>query len=1134
MDLHIQVRKILSKIVQPPEIQKTYSPLPYQVVLSIINSFTDEPLPSLGCEWQIRFDAHGIKTRVHYSRELFNHKSVEMFIGVFARVLKAFTLDTSMHIDQLPLCTSSDLHEINKWNHTHRKLPETASIGELFKQIARQQGTDLAIVNSDGSLPLTFSELDHWSDALAQWLIHKGYGGEQETIIGVWQTRSSLLVVSFLACLKAGCVYMPIEMTLPKERMRYMLTDTLCPMVLMNGYTHDFPCADVVDYTDLAEDEMQSLMEAGPALNGPTLPMLTSNRLSHVIFTSGSTGLPKAVMIQHSCLLNFISTEYKPITRSDRTAVMLNIAFDVSSGEIWYPLTHGATLVCYVHTPASPVDIHDIASFLTREKITSFAVSTAVFKLLVDANFFQNSLPLLRSVDLVGEAAYLEFVQPVLLARPDLAVYNCYGPSESTIYATTFQVPADYCRTHIAIGRPMANIGAYVVDEALQPVPRGVSGELLLTGSGLARGYLNRPELTAEKFIHLETSHPFGPNRAYRTGDIVRWTAEDGLVFIHRKEDGQVKIRGQRLELGEIEQVMKQHPDVICAAAALVKVHSSDRIVTYAVLKSKNAESADEQVLDLWDDHFNNEDSPYHSLHAENGGQRVVQWYSMFDAQPIPSSEMVQWLDDTIDQIAPAHDDRVLEVGVGSGMIALQIAPGVQSFVGTDLSTPSLKTLEAQLSFNGLLSKVSLFTTPAHDLGAVAEKYSFSLIILNSVLQYFPSGEYLAQVLAKMVELIDSSGRIFVGDVRSYSLIPCHDLERALANLEGDASSAEIQSTLSLYAEGQTELLVDPAFFFNIKRRLPKVAHVEIKPKLMSAQNELSRYRYNVVLHVNKQPRLSRASTWFDCASPEWTTEDLVLRLSSSREDTVGALAIPIASIRRIREVLDSCGNESILKRSVDDIRHEIADDPLAKYSTAADIVQIAKKEGWNVVLDYTLQHGPTTSFRAIFERMGTSKDDTIIGDFPDVSFHGPSHNTPSNTSTTVVNTDVVSIEKFLRERLPAYMVPSQIISVAELPLTRSGKIDRKLLASSDFLAQHDSDIGHVSHAIQGPSTIYQREVLELFSRALNRPSETIDITDSLFALGGHSLMATLLVSAIRREMGVSLSMTDFYREPSV
>ncbi|KAJ3915923.1 hypothetical protein F5877DRAFT_47656, partial [Lentinula edodes] len=1087
----------------------------------------------LGCEWQIRFDAQGIETRIHYSQELFDHKSVEMFLGVFARVLKAFTLQTSMHINQLPLCTPSDLHEINRWNHTHKKLPETASIGGLFKQIARQQSTDLAIVNSDGSLPLTFRELDRWSDALAQWLIGKGYGGEQETVIGVWQTRSTLLVVSFLACLKAGCVYMPIEMTLPKERIRYMLTDTLCPMVLMNGYTHDFPCADVVDYTDLAKNEMRDLMQAGPTSNGPTLPMLTSNRLSHVIFTSGSTGLPKAVMIQHSCLLNFVSTEYKPITRRDRTAVMLNIAFDVSSGEIWYPLTHGATLVCYVHTPASPVDIHDMASFLTREKITSFAVSTAVFKLLVDADTLQKSLPLLRSVDLVGEAAYLEFIQPVLLARPDLAVYNCYGPSESTIYATTFQVPADYRRTHIAIGRPMANIGAYVVDEALQPVPRGVCGELLLTGSGLARGYLNRPELTTQKFIHLETSHPFGPNRAYRTGDIVRWTAEDKLVFLHRKEDGQVKIRGQRLELGEIEQVLKQHPNVMSAAAALVKVHNSDHVVAYAVLKSKNDEGADGRILDLWDDHFNNEDSTYHSLHAENGGQRVVQWYSMFDAQPIPSYDMVQWLDDTIDQIAPAHDDRVLEVGVGSGMIALQIAPRVQSFVGTDLSTPSLKTLAAQLSSNGLSSKVSLFATPAHDLGAVAEKYSFSLIILNSVLQYFPSGEYLAQVLAKMVELIDSSGRIFVGDVRSYSLIPLHDLERALANLEGDVTATEIQSNLSHYTEGQTELLVDPAFFFDIERRLPKVVHVEIKPKLMSVQNELSRYRYNVVLHVNKQPRLSRASTWFDCASPEWTTEDLRMQLHSSRDDTVGALAIPVASIRRIREVLDSCGN-LISKRSVNEIRQEIAEDPSAKCSTTADIDRIAKEEGWNVVFDYTLQHSPTTSFRAIFKRKSTSKDETIVGDFPDVAFHGPSHNTPSNSMTTVATTNVVSMENFLRERLPAYMVPSQIIRVAELPLTRSGKIDRASLASSDFLAQYESDIGHVSHAIQGPSTIYQRKVLALFSRALNRPSETIDIRDSLFALGGHSLMATLVVSAVRRELGISLSMTDFYREPSV
>ncbi|KAJ4469290.1 hypothetical protein J3R30DRAFT_3304252, partial [Lentinula aciculospora] len=1068
------------------------------------------------------YGAHGIETRVHYAQELFDRKSVLMFVSIFSRVLKAFASSSTMHIDQLPLYTSDDLSEIKKWNSATRNPFKPTSIGELFRRTAKRQSADLAVINSDGSLPLTFKELDDWSDALAQCLINNGYGGVKETVIGVWQTRSTLLVVSLLACLKAGCAYMPIEMTLPKERIRYMLTDTCCDMVLINGYAKDFPCADITNYIDLGASEMQNLLRVGPSLNGPSPPTLTSERLSHVIFTSGSTGLPKAVMIQHSCLLNFVNTEYKPITNRDRTAVMLNIAFDVSSGEIWYPLIHGSTLVCYMHTPTSPVDIHDIASFLNREKITSFAVSTAVFKLLVDASFFEKSLPLLRSVDLVGEAAYLEFMQPVLHARPDLAVYNCYGPSESTIYATTFQVPADYRRAHIAIGRPMANIGAYIVDVALQPVPRGVCGELLLTGDSLARGYLNRPELTAEKFIHLESSHPFGPNRAYHTGDIVRWTAADELVFLHRKEDGQVKLRGQRLELGEIEQIIKRHPDVISAAAALIKMHNNDHVVAYIVLKSKNDRNAEERVLDLWDSHFNNEDSTYHSLHEENGGQRVVRWYSMFDARPIPSSEMVQWLDDTIDQIAPAPDDKVLEVGVGSGMVALKIAHCVQSFVGTDLSTPSLKSLEARLTSEGLSSTVSLFTAPAHELDIVTGR-SFSLVILNSVLQYFPSAEYLTQVIEKMVGLIESGGRIFIGDVRSYSLISLHDLERSLATLQENATSVEIQASLTRYAEGQTELLVDPAFFFEIKRRMPEVVHVEIKPKLMLAQNELSRYRYNVILHVNQQPGLSKASTWFDCSSPEWTAEELRAQLRSSKEDTIGALAIPVTSLQRIREVL-GYSVDLTSNRTANDMRSAIAEYPLTKFSMPAYIMQMAEQEGWRVVLDYTLQHGPNASLRAIFERMNGHNDSPIVGDFPNVFFDGTSHNTPSNISTDL-GRDTVSIEEFLLERLPTYMVPSRLVSVAELPLTRSGKIDRKMLASAEFLTKHDSDVDHLSHA---------REVLALFSRALNRTSETVDIRESLFALGGHSLMATLVVSAIRRELGVNLSMSDFYREPTV
>lgn len=162
----------------------------------------------LGCEWQLVCDANGIRARVHYSHDIFNRSSVKMFIGIFSRVLESFSSNPSTPIQRLPLCLSRDVDEIREWNDTYKQALSHSSIPGLFRQTAKGQVDDLAVVNDDRSLSLTFGELDHWSDALAQWLMSKGYGADKETIIGVWQTRSVIFVVSLLGCLKAGCAYM--------------------------------------------------------------------------------------------------------------------------------------------------------------------------------------------------------------------------------------------------------------------------------------------------------------------------------------------------------------------------------------------------------------------------------------------------------------------------------------------------------------------------------------------------------------------------------------------------------------------------------------------------------------------------------------------------------------------------------------------------------------------------------------------------------------------------------------------------------------------------------------------------------------------------------------------------------------
>lgn len=390
-------------------------------------------------------------------------------------------------------------------------------------------------------------------------------------------------------------------MSLPPERIRGMLTASRSPLVLGYG-PHQFPCDDAVRYVNLATLDMQHLHETIPASAISALPSVPPDRLSSVVFTSGSTGVPKVIMIQHSCLRNLLLSDYKPIHQGDRTAMMLSIAFDVSSGEIWYPLARGATIVVYMQEPGSPFDVDNLSSFLENNGINQMNAPVAIMKALVEAKFFERPLPSLRSLAMGGEPLFLASLRPVTLAKPNLILSNNYGPSESTVDATFFTIPPGYNRANVVIGNPMANIGAYVVDEYLNPVPRGVCGELLLTGKSLARGYLNREELTAQSFIQLGNQHCLGPLRAYRTGDLVRQTASGELEFVRRANTGQVKLRGHRIELGEVERAIEQHPLVSSVVVVVCRFEEGDeRLVAYVTSRACREE---DEIADIVKTHL--------------------------------------------------------------------------------------------------------------------------------------------------------------------------------------------------------------------------------------------------------------------------------------------------------------------------------------------------------------------------------------------------------------------------------------------------------------------------------------------------------------------------------------------------
>lgn len=716
---------------------------------------------------------------------------------------------------------------------------------------------------------------------------------------------------------------------------------------------------------------------------------------------------------------------------------------------------------------------------LTYTGVERINITPSVLGALLDSesNWLERSS--LRNITLGGEQLAPTQITEVLRRLPLLEISSSYGPAEASVRSTYYVLDNATIEDRLAripIGQALPNTEVYVVDEDNLPVPAGVIGEIIVSGIHLARGYLNRPDLTAERFSHTSPGSPLGSLRFYRTGDAGYWTVDGRLQFIGRL-DNQLKIRGQRLEAGEVEAALENHSTVASSAVVVVPTPQGDQLIAYAQL-NPGVSANEEGVVSLWEDRYDEED-PYGELDDNVAGHDFARWVSMFTGEPIPVEEMQEWLDDTITQLGPSSSDRVLELGVGTGKIALNIIDRVASFVGTDISSVCIRFLEEQIERRELSHTLSVFQGAAHEFEVLPPNSNFSLAIINSVAQYFPSAQYLTQVIAKLVDIVPQ-GRVFVGDVRSFPLIHCHDLERALAMLDAESSLLDVRETLRNYAAAQAELLLDPTFFLGLRDKFPQITHVEIKPKSMGARNELSRYRYNVTLHVGTRPQLSVPAAWIDCNNVTLPVSFIRRQLQQTTHAVLGAVNISIEDVRAIQSLYDAIHSpHSTGLQTVADVREKLYRDLSEVQTTPASLVQMAKEEGWGVVLDCAIQGGVQTSARAVFVRDPGSLSSALVGDFPSYTSSAPLHNALSvgNIDTSAI---FRTIDEHLRRSLPSYMIPSRIIQVEALPLNRSGKLDRKLLSSPEYLKAHDTvtqtqDIGTMYVLILSISLLHPR-----------------------------------------------------------
>lgn len=542
---------------------------------------------------------------MEFNAEVFDSDTVERFVAQWRTLLDAAMADPSLVVGQLPLLSVAErLVLLDTWGTSVGSIissPTSSSsnrstgalggqrIHNLFAQQVLRSPHALAVRCGDQTL--SFAALDERSDVLAQCL--NAMGIEAGDVVGIAVQRSVDMVVALLGVLKAGAAYLPLDPGFPPDRLSFMVADAGVRVVLVS----DSALSDRVDVSSLTLLDVvaswSDITRLAAAWVKPPEPVdhRGADALAYVIYTSGSTGVPKGVEIGHAAVVNFlISMRNQPgLHPGDVLLAVTTLSFDISVLELFLPLVSGAQLVV-----ASNDDVGDgarLVDLIQSSGTTVMQATPTTWSMLVASGWSGGAG--LRAL-CGGEAMSMELAER-LLSRC-ASVWNMFGPTETTIWSTTFEVTVQSLagRTVVPIGRPIANTVCRILDPAGSPVPVGVAGELWIGGSGVAWGYHGRPDLTAARFV----PDPFGPGRLYRTGDRARWCPDANVEFLGRL-DTQVKVRGHRIELGEVESGLRLHPAVRDAVVVAEGADASARLIAY-VIAADSEDVASASVLRAW------------------------------------------------------------------------------------------------------------------------------------------------------------------------------------------------------------------------------------------------------------------------------------------------------------------------------------------------------------------------------------------------------------------------------------------------------------------------------------------------------------------------------------------------------
>jgi len=1014
----------------------------------------------------------GIWAHLEYSTDLFGEGTIAKMEGHFRTLLEGIAADPDRQLSELPLMSESELQQVLvDWNDTETEYPRGMCLHQLFEAQAGRTPDNVALVFQQEQL--TYEALNRQANQLAHYLQSLGVG--PETLVAICAERSPQMIIGLLGILKAGGAYLPLDPSYPRERLRFILEDAqpgilLTQKRLIERIPNRPPKCFLFDAN---WNRVVCCSETNPVSG------VVPRNLAYVIYTSGSTGKPKGVMVHSQAVCNHLLWMQAafPLTEADRVLLKYSFNFDASICEIFGPLIVGARLI--ITEPAGHWDISRFIQLLMEQQITVLDVVPSMLQALLEERRF-SACHSLRQVTSGGEPLSVE-LRDRFFSQMDAQLNNVYGPTEATIGATSWTCQPGDSRQCVPIGRPIANTQIYLLDSHLNPVPVGVPGELCIGGDGVARGYLNRPELTSEKFIPSPFSNQ-PEARLYKTGDLARYLPEAGgsIEYLGRI-DGQVKVRGYRIELGEIENTLAQHSSVrACAVMPIEDQSGHTRLAAYIVPVPDRPE--------LWP-----------SL-GEYDVYDELLYYAMTHDEARNRSYRA-----AINRAVKGR--TVLDIGTGADAILARfsVEAGAKQVYAIEAGNAAYERARSLVEDMGLADKITLIHGDSTEV-QLPEKVD---VCVSEILGTIGSSEGVTSILNDARRFLKDGGM----------MIPqrCITQWAAVSLPEELADHPKLTELPSIYLE---EVFKRVGYPFDLRICIKNFPHANILSDVQVFEDldftdfVQPEFESDVVFTINRRSRVDGFLLWLNL----YPAENEMIDSLSSKTSWL-PLFVPAF-----------CPGLEVSEGDLIQTRYCCSlgeGGRMPDYTIGGTVI---RKQSEPIAFSYrsfyrTTAFGQNPFYKALFANMDRQSPPLRPSNEP------ISHTTNGDNQPNVKPPEghsrglVPELRQFLQEQLPEYMIPSSFTVVDDLPVTASGKLDRRALR---VRSQESPDpIG----AYIAPRNETEEVLAKIWSELLG--IERIGVYDNFFELGGDSILSIQIVTRAN-QAGLRLRPAQLFQQQTI